>query len=559
MLAMKKFTVLGATIVLGATVLAAAAYSNNNDRKDDYAWWQQERSERIDALNSYLSENEAEFESFRTAPLAIKHDLSNFVGYQMLIFRLLPELFPQYWGNEEEQFSRFGLGPDPFDPDSFLPLGFGLSLPADSGGVDPSVNYVTLSCMGCHTGGVIDDNGELVRMVGSPTPQTMFTAATQATINDPDFTAANIQAAIETKPLGWFYNFDPTYLEQEIKEREFYKSTALTEFFMLQISAPSNAVENILAETIELYTYNVPNPGLLNGMPGSLDVFSIGSAASASGAGLTTATDPTLEEALPPAPAPADIPSVWRMSDHFRYQWDFSIVNLFYREVAASLSVSGGDPAAVNMDNVVAAAPFTDELPPYPYPFDVSEERYQRGEAIFQKACASCHFPGNPAVVDPEEVGTDPNRAIVLTDFTVNTLIEQMREACTGEPECFQSDGTPYPDDELFDPTRAYAQLPLNGLWASAPYLHNGSVPTLYHLLTGDRPDMFYRGNFDYDQEYVGFVWDIAVDTDRAMLFDTRKDGYSNSGHTGLIYNGGYDWDEDPDALWDLLEYLKTL
>ena len=548
----------GRLFILVAVAILTAACSNNNNDKDDYAWWQEERSLRMDALNTYLSENQAAFDSFRTAPLAIKHDLSNFVGYQMLIFRLLPELFPQYWGTEEEQFSRFGLGPDPFDPDSFLPLGFGFSLP-EAGGIDPSVNYATLSCMGCHTGGVIDNDGELIRMVGAPTPQTMFTAATQGTINDPAFTAANIQAAIEAKPLGWFYGFDPDYLDQEIKERELYKSTELTEFFMLQISVPANAVEAVLASTVDQYTYNVPNPPLLSGMPGSIDVFSFSSASSASAAGLDTTTDPTLEEALPPAPAPADIASVWKMSDHYRYQWDFGIVNLYYREIAASLTVSGGDPQAVNMDNALSAAPFTDGLPAYPYPFDVSEKLYMRGEAIFQQACATCHFAGNPAVVDPVEVGTSPNRAIVLTDFAESALIAQLREACVGEPECYQSDGAPYPDDEILDPPGAYAQLPLNGIWASAPYLHNGSVPTLYHLLTGDRPETFYRGNFSYDQEYVGFVWEEAVDTDRALLFDTRKDGYSNSGHTGLVYNGGYDWSEDTDALWDLLEYLKTL
>jgi hypothetical protein len=119
---------------------------------------------------------------------------------------------------------------------------------------------------------------------------------------------------------------------------------------MLQISALSNAEKKILAGTIEQYTYNVPNPGLLSGMPSSLAVFSLSLAASASAAERTTATDPTLQEALPPAPAPADIPSVSRMKDHYRYQWDFSVVNLFYREVASSLTVSGGDAAAVNMD-----------------------------------------------------------------------------------------------------------------------------------------------------------------------------------------------------------------
>lgn len=539
-------------------LLVGCSNSNNGNDKNDYTWWQNERNQRLEDLNQFLTGNSEDFDSFRTAPLATKHSLTNLVGYQMLIFRLLPELFPDYWGPAEENLSRFGMGADPFDTDNFLPLGWGFALP-DSGGIDPSANYVTLSCMGCHTGGVIDDDGNLLRMIGAPTPQTMFTTAIKNTINDPAFTVDNIQAAIEAKPIGWFYGDDPAYLEQEIKEREFYKSDILTEFFMLQISIPANAIASILESTIDLYTYNVPNPGLLDGMPGSLDVFSFGAAASASMAELDTTTDPTLQEALPPAPAPADIPSVWSMSAQYRYQWDFSIVNLYYREVAASLTVSGGDPSAVNMDNVLVAAPFTDDLPAYPYPFDVSESAYIKGDAIFQQACASCHYAGNPAVLTPDETGTDPNRAEVLTDFTVSALIAQMREACVGESVCFESDGSPYPDDEILSPTGGYAQLPLTGIWASAPYLHNGSVPTLYHLLTGDRPDTFYRGNYSYDQQYVGFVWDTAVDTDRALLFDTSKDGYANTGHTGLVYSGGIDWNDNPDDLWDLIEFLKTL
>ena len=109
-------------------------------------------------------------------------------------------------------------------------------------------------------------------------------------------------------------------------------------------------------------------------------------------------------------------------------------------------------------------------------------------------------------------------------------------------------------------PTEMYSATPLGGIWATAPYLHNGSVPTLYHLLTGDRPATFYRGNYTYDEELVGFTWDEVTNTSGLpLLYDTSFGGYSNAGHTGPTFNGGIDWDSEQRKLWDLLEYLKTL
>jgi hypothetical protein len=84
-------------------------------------------------------------------------------------------------------------------------------------------------------------------------------------------------------------------------------------------------------------------------------------------------------------------------------------------------------------------------------------------------------------------------------------------------------------------------------------------VPTLYHLLTGDRPDRFFRGNYTYDKKRVGFTWASGNNGELSLEYDTSLSGYANTGHTGPEYNGGIDWDAEPRKLWDLLEYLKTL
>ena len=108
-----------------------------------------------------------------------------------------------------------------------------------------------------------------------------------------------------------------------------------------------------------------------------------------------------------------------------------------------------------------------------------------------------------------------------------------------------------------FRKTYGYANLPLDGLWLRAPYLHNGSVPTLHHLLepAAQRPQTFYRGNDLIDARNVGFVWDAASDQGRSFfLFDTRVPGNSNEGHDGAAYGTTLS-DADKEAL---LEYLKT-
>jgi hypothetical protein len=545
------------------TPKAVAAQSGSIHGTGPRNWWRNERTRRLAAIKKYLKQNQAAFDSFRLAPLAIKQGPLDFVGMSVIVFRLLPKIFPEIWGPPKDKLAVVGLGPDPFDPGSVFPIGegFALSTPfsiPDVGGSFQGgsfrVNYATFTCMGCHSGGVVGPDGNLIRMIGSANPLGAFSSKLNETVNDPKYTAENFRDALAQEPLGWVYG-DPKLLAQEAFERALFQAPGGAEYFLEEVKVASNQSTQRIDETLLAYTYNVPNPSQPTGMPGSLDVFGFGGAALCNLNG-DPPCDP--EALLPPAPSPADIPAVWQMSGRTGFQWDDSVTNLIYREVLASLSVSGSNPAAVNMDNVLLAGPFTEELPAYPYPFDVDRPAAARGARIYRQACAGCHRPGNSVLESPEDVGTDPNRAIVLTPGIVSGLIENAREACT-DSECYQPDGEPYPDDDILKVTMRYASIPLAGVWATAPYLHNGSVPTLYHLLTGHRPATFYRGNFTYDQNLVGYTWDRPTNPGLSTLYDTSLDGYSNTGHTGPEYSGGIDWDAEPDKLRDLLEYLKTL
>ena len=76
----------------------------------------------------------------------------------------------------------------------------------------------------------------------------------------------------------------------------------------------------------------------------------------------------------------------------------------------------------------------------------------------------------------------------------------------------------------------------------------------------GKAPETFWRGNYTFDEELVGFTWESDTNpSGLSVEYDTTNDGHSNAGHAGPAFNGGIDWDAEPRKLWDLLEYLKTL
>lgn len=100
-----------------------------------------------------------------------------------------------------------------------------------------------------------------------------------------------------------------------------------------------------------------------------------------------------------------------------------------------------------------------------------------------------------------------------------------------------------------------YKARPLNGIWATAPYLHNGSVPTLWDLLQTPeaRPVKFRVGSREFDPVNVGYITDQGPSTFNVLDVDGGTiAGNANSGHT-------YGTALTSDEKWALVEYMKTL
>ncbi len=175
-------------------------------------------------------------------------------------------------------------------------------------------------------------------------------------------------------------------------------------------------------------------------------------------------------------------------------------------------------------------------------------QKAAQGKEVFEAHCASCHgVPSGDEASYPNmvvDVGTDPIRA------------ERF-----GEAEAARLNLTWF-GDPPFEPTGAYLAPPLTGIWARAPYFHNGSVPTLMGVLdSSQRPTYWRRAGAevkDYDVERVGLRYtevSEAPDPDtRAgrLVYDTTRESMGNGGHT---FGDSLTIEERE----NLLEYLRGL
>jgi hypothetical protein len=203
---------------------------------------------------------------------------------------------------------------------------------------------------------------------------------------------------------------------------------------------------------------------------------------------------------------------------------------------------AGATPDSLKLDSMKRLEEWIMDLKPPAYPQDrIDAALAGQGAGIYKRECASCHEVGAEKVgqVTPiAEIGTDRER---LDSFTAE-LATRMNTIGEGKPWRFSH----------FRKTEGYANMPLDGVWLRAPYLHNGSVPTLRALLhPAERPAEFYRAYDVYDWTNVGFVSSGAEAEREGVRFSTRDKGNSNAGHL-------YGTTLDAAAKAALLEYLKT-
>ncbi len=248
----------------------------------------------------------------------------------------------------------------------------------------------------------------------------------------------------------------------------------------------------------------------------------------------------------------ADFPALWNQAKKqgMQLHWDGNNDKVEERNLSAAFG-TGATPKLIDHAAIgrIEAWIATATPPAFSRYFPIDAKKAARGGAIYQKHCADCHgasgsdFSGKYVgkVTPLAALGTDRGR---LDSYTRELAVNQGMLYAAKPERRFRH----------FRKTWGYANAPLDGLWLRAPYLHNGSVPTLWDLLqpAARRPKVFYRGNDLYDPKRMGFVANQEGEGERRYFrYDTGVPGNGNAGHSYGVALADAD-------KWALLEYLKT-
>lgn len=245
----------------------------------------------------------------------------------------------------------------------------------------------------------------------------------------------------------------------------------------------------------------------------------------------------------------SDMMPVWNLDLRAGTNLHWDGLNPSVREVLLSSALGDGTlPRTLDLEVMKRIEDYLLNLPPPKYPFEIDESLTANGKEVFDGICADCHEAGqgrNGEVIPVDEVGTDRHRVDMWEQKDADAYNAKYSRYEWG----FHS----------FQNKAGYVATPLTGLWVRAPYLHNGSVPSLQDMLEipEERPKVFYRGYDVYDPKKVGFISDVPqIEQNGVKIkffqFDTTLPGNSNQGHR-------YGTDLSAEDKKALIEYLKTL
>ena len=444
---------------------------------------------------------------------SVGSDIEN--GLPLAILRVMPRMFPEYLPEgAPRDLTAFGFIQE---PGRDRPIGFSERR--------RFIDLVGFNCAACHVGVVRESETAQARIIpGMPAN----TVNIQALLNFMFACAADNR-------------FNPDAVIAEIRKDE--RLNPLDRFFYR--AAVTQMKAGLLIRKAQLDRFLMPSHAEFG--PGRVDTFNPYKVNQFSEhyVGYKFTDDERY--------GTVDFPSIWNQHprEGMNLHWDGDNDSVGERNFSAAFG-AGATRENIDIDAMNRVKDWIEYLPPPPYPFAKTSDTAQlsRGEQIYKQYCADCHAFGGKwtgQVTTLSEIGTDEHR---FNSYTPS-LVPIQRDYGKNYPWQFTH----------FHKTDGYANAPLDGVWARAPYLHNGSVPTLYDLLTpADRRNganpTFYSGHGVYDTTNVGFRTDVATTNGhKSFVYVITEPGNSNKGHTGARY--GTELSEDDKRA--LIEYLKTL
>ncbi|MDH5517830.1 MAG: cytochrome c [Gammaproteobacteria bacterium] len=527
-------------------------------------------------------------------------------GTPYIALRLLPVIAPELWGSADNFLDVIGLFNDPRQGDYPMPRGIGISALASN---DPAshVDYTSFTCAACHIGRLEKSKTETLYIDGGINSEfniVLYRVKVYQTLQKIIGTETD---KLKQHQLIINAFLDALQTARQSDSHFFYRNyknfTAAYEKIQIElfIRHAGELLSRFAERSIANYqgygallnkNYNGFQSRSLQGFPGMADATGIFTVNSYNEAKKGFFTQFFASFVLPDSPGITDFMSVWQQQDR-KAQWDPSHKSLIngggqwngnipipiYRNLAAQSTLG-----LSNIDIRVSAfaEDLLDQLPASVYPFDVDLKLAAKGQELFTENCAQCHQPHNGKVYDNLNLNKD--RSYVVNWLIRRGGISGFNDTCsvqttvkikgqTMQP-CAEFDGVSLAGkkDLIISPNNqhhGYNARPLSGIWAQAPYLHNGSVPTVYHLLVPDqRPSKFYKSRLQYDQKHLGFAWTAPTaeqqKTSHAYVFDSNSfPAFSNAGHDSDITENGrhykLDWSDDQAGAMAIIEYLKTL
>ncbi len=304
--------------------------------------------------------------------------------------------------------------------------------------------------------------------------------------------------------------------------------------------------------------------------------------------------------------ASVSLPHTWGMENTAWLQWGANTNSVIERNVGQALGVGAWVDtktwdSSVRIDNLNELEKLTYKITPPAWPSSfpaVDQAKADQGRTLYTNHCASCHETWTTTPTGLREyqlfaldrVKTDPSTALAfelpvtldsreqpfpLAAFNVVSNVKaayyKRNKISADQIADFESTARRTPPQVFRLPLQQADQFPdtkggkvyraktLVGIWATAPFLHNGSVPTMYDLLrpAAERPRTFTTGQREYDPVRLGYEQDptkfIGPGGAPPFKFDTSLPGNSNAGHEWEFYPSLSD-----EQRFQIIEFLKT-